>query len=178
MKTWYSCKVRSAREAEDGHVKQVTDNYLVDAVSYTEAESRIHELVGAETPGEFAVTNIAKTNYSEVINYEDVDTWYKCKVSYTTVDGDTEKEIKINTYYLVSAQHAKEAYERVEDNLSSMLVPFEIPSISLTNILDVFPYIKDEVETEIPDNLKPLNEALDAVSNAEAVQPTTNEENQ
>lgn len=158
MKVWYSCKVKSSRETEDGHLKQVTDVYLVDAVSYTEAETRINELVGKLTPGEWSITNISKTNISEVINYEDVDTWYKCKVSYSTIDADSEKETKINTYFLVSANDAKEAFDRVSDNLSSMLVPFDIPSITLTNIYDVFPYIKDEVEQEIPDNLKPLAE--------------------
>jgi len=137
MKIWYSCKIKSYRESEDGLLKQVTDVYLVDAVSYTEAETRMNEQVGAQTPGEWSITNITKTNYSEVINYEDVDTWYKCKITYATVDGDTEKEVKVTTYYLVSASSTKEAYERTEDNLSSMLVPFEIPAVRITNIYDV-----------------------------------------
>ncbi len=167
MKTWYTCKVKSIREGEDGSLKQVTDAYLVDAVSYTEAESRIHDLIGKETPGEFSVSNISKTNISEVINFEDVDTWFKCKISYATVDADTEKEVKINTYYLVSAAHAKEAYERVEDSLSSMLVPFDIPSVTLTNILEVFPYMKEEAES-IPDNLTPVSKFEGDVAGFEA----------
>ncbi len=153
MKVWYSCKVKHTTVTEEGESKQVTDNYLVDAVSYTDAEKRIYELSEQEVSGEFTITNISKTNISEVINYEDSEQWFKCKVAYVTLDATTDKESKINTYFLVGADNIKQAFERVEDNLSSMLVPFEIPSIALTNFLEVFPYVEGE---EIPDNLKPL----------------------
>ncbi|MEO1051997.1 MAG: DUF4494 domain-containing protein [Bacteroidota bacterium] len=160
MKIWYACKVRFTKETEDGTLKQVTETFLIDAVSYTEAETRIYAAMEQNIAGEFTINSISKTNLSEVINYEDVDTWYKCKVSYSTVDADSEKEIKINTYYLVSAQNVKEAYERVEDNLSSMLVPFDIPSITVTKIMEVFPYEKGD--DEIPENFKPLSEVEQA----------------
>ena len=109
--------------------------------------------------GEFAITAITKSNISEVINYEDSDYWYKCKVTYSTVDGDSEKEVKINTYFLVGAEDVRQAFVRVEDNLSSMLVPFEIPSITKTNIVEVYPYLEEE---EIPSNLKPISEVEDS----------------
>lgn len=157
MQTWYSCKVKHTRQLEDGTLKPVNDTFLIDAVSYTDAEKRIYEVIEQDVHSEFAVTNISKTNISEVINYEDVDKWYKCKVSYVTVDGDSDKELKVNTYFLVSADDIKQAYERVEDNLSSMLVPFDIPSITLTNIFDVYPYLEKEEGEEIPDNLTPVN---------------------
>ncbi len=144
------------KQNDEGIMKQVTEAFLVDAMSYTEAESRIYKAMEQNIAGEFSVHSITKTNISEVINYEDQETWFKCKVTYSTVDGDSEKEVKINTYFLVSAENVKEAFERVEDNLSSMLVPFEVPSITLTNIVEVFPYAEEE--EHIPDNLKPLEE--------------------
>lgn len=159
MTTWYTCKVKYNKEAEDGLLKQTTDVFLVDAVTYTDAETRINEIAARDISGEFSVTQISKTNIAEVINYEDSDVWYKCKVVYSTVDGDSEKEVKINTYILVCALHVKQAFERIEKHFEGMLVPYDIPSITQTNILEVYPYIKDE----IPANLKPLSEVQEAV---------------
>ncbi|MGB3467907.1 MAG: DUF4494 domain-containing protein [Cyclobacteriaceae bacterium] len=163
MKIWYSCKVKFTKETEDGFLKQVSENYLVDAVSYTDAESRIYAIMEDYVRGEFSVASISKTNLSEVINYEDEENWYKCKVTYSTVDGDKAKEVKVTTYFLVSAADVKQAFERVEDNLSSMLVPFEIPSITLTNFIDVFPLQSDEdIEPEIPESYRKLDTPLPA----------------
>ncbi len=155
MKIWYSCKVKHNKEMDDGMLKQVTDAFLLDAVSYTDAESRLYEICERDIHGEFTVTQITKTNIAEVIMEEDAEKWYKSKVVYMTVDGDSEKEVKINSYLLVSAEHVKQAYEKLEQHLNSMLVPYEIPSITLTNFLEVFPYDPEA----IPSNLKPLSEA-------------------
>ena len=157
MKIWYTCKIKHNKELEDGMVKQVTDTFLLDAVSYTDAESRVYEICERDIRGEFTVTQITKTNIAEVINHEDSEKWFKSKVVYATVDGDSDKEVKINTYILVSAETAKQAYERIEEHLNSMLVPYDIPAISLTNMLEVFPY---DPEGQIPSNLKPLNEVM------------------
>lgn len=158
MKIWYTCKVKHNRELDDGMLKQVTDVFLLDAVSYTEAESRLYEICERDVRGEFTVTQITKTNIAEVIHHEDADKWYKSKVVYSTVDGDSEKEVKINTYLLVSAQDVKQAHERIESHLNSMLVPYEIPSITLTNILEVYPYSPEE---QLPENLRPLSEVVE-----------------
>ena len=173
MKVWYSCKVKHTRIVEDGSQKQVTDTFLVDAVSYTDAEKRIYEAMEQDAQGEFAVTTISKTTISEVVNYDDADTWFKCKVSYSTVDAASEKETKITTYFLVSAENVKQAYERVDDNLSSMLVPFEVPSITLTNFVEVYPYNEEEaLEEEIPDNLTPISEFEGEENEQSAVAPS------
>jgi hypothetical protein len=154
MKKWFTCKVKYGKQLEEGGMKQVTEAYLVDAVSYTEAESRIYAAMEEYISGEFQISAIAKSNIDDVINHEDSDYWYKCKVNYSTVDGDNEKEVKVSTYFLVSAGDPKQAIERLEDNLNSMLVPFEIPSITKTTLVDVFPYFSDEV----PANFTPINE--------------------
>ena len=177
MKIWYSCKVKFSKETEDGFLKQVTENYLVDAISYTEAESRIYGIMEQNVHGEFSVASISKTNLSEVINYEDEEGWYKCKVTYSTVDGDKGKEVKITTYFLVSAAHVKQAFERVEDNLSSMLVPFEIPSINLTNFVDVFPMqAEEDIEPEIPDNFVRYDANLPSSNNFDRDEEEADEE--
>jgi hypothetical protein len=160
MKTWYQCKIKHSKEAEDGFLKQVTEAFVVDAVSYTDAEARINEIAARDIPGEFAVTQITKMNIAEVINNDDADLWFKCKVVYSTVDGDSEKEVKINTYILVSALHLKQAFETIEEHFKGMVVPYDIPSITQTKIIDVYPYNAEE----IPANLKPLSEVEQTMS--------------
>ncbi len=157
MKTWYSCKIRYGKQNEDGSLKQVTDAYLLDAVSYTDAEARIHDVVGRELPGEFAVTNIGKTNIEDVVPSEEAETWFKCKVTYATVSGN-DKEVKVNTYLLVCALHVKQAFEKVEEFFAAMLVPYDVPSITQTNFVEVYPYISDE----IPANLRPVSEVAES----------------
>ncbi|MGL1887795.1 MAG: DUF4494 domain-containing protein [Reichenbachiella sp.] len=157
MNIWYSCKVKYGKVNEEGVMKQTTDSFLVDAMTYTEAEARIYEAMERDVSGEFAVNNISKTNIGDLVQVEEGDYWYKCKVSYSTVDGDSEKEIKVNTYFLVNAEDVKEAFDRVTESLNTMLVPFEIPSVTKTNIVEVYPYNADE----IPSNLTPVSELED-----------------
>lgn len=154
MKTWYTCKVKHSKETEDGFLKQVTDSFLVDAVSYTDAEARINEIAARDISGEFAVTSISKTNIAEIIPDDDAHLWFKCKVVYSTIDGDSEKEVKINTYMMVAALHLKQAFEKIEEHFKGMVVPYDIPSITQTNIIEVYPFFADEV----PGNFKPLSE--------------------
>jgi hypothetical protein len=170
MKIWFTCKVKYGKQLEEGGMKQVTETYLVDAVSYTDAESRIYAAMEQYIHGEFQITAIAKTNIGDVINYEDSDYWYKCKGSYSTVDADSEKEVKVVTYFLVCAEDSKQAIERVEDNLSSMLVPFEIPAVTKTTLVDVFPYEADGV----PSNLTPIED----VEEEEEIEAHENETSQ
>ncbi|MFT7161590.1 MAG: hypothetical protein ACI9GZ_002777 [Bacteroidia bacterium] len=159
MKTWYACKVKHAVTTEDGRMKQVTDTFLVDGVSFTDAEKRIYEISERDVRGDFMITNIAKTNIAEVVNYEDSETWFKCKVAYVTLDEEAQKEKKINSYFLVGADNAKIAYERIEDNLSTMLVPIEIPSITQTAFIEVYPFNEEELNKPAPAGFVPVEEA-------------------
>ena len=144
MQTWYSCKVKHTRQMEDGALKPVTDTFLIDAVSYTDSEKRIYEVIEQNVHGEFVVKNITKTNISEVLDYDDSDKYYKCKASYVTDYGDSDKELKVSTYIVVSADDVGQAYERIGDNLIHMCVPLEIPSVTLTSIFEVYPYLGKE----------------------------------
>lgn len=146
MKIYYNAKIKHNKEMDDGMLKQVTEDYLFDAVSYTDAEAKAYEYAERNISGEFSVTKITHTNISEVINHEDGDLWLKAKVCYQAVDGDSDKPININTYLLVSAVNVKQAYERIEDHLSSMLVPFSVPTIAETKILEVV--TEDQKENE------------------------------
>lgn len=136
MSTWYTVKVKFTKEFQDGTLKRVTEPYLVNAGSFTEAEARIYEEVGEFIRGEFIVTSIARTDFTDIFHYDDSDRWYKCKVTYTTED-DNGKEKKVSNNFLCSAPTAKDAYERMEDSLKGLMSVFEIPAINLTSIVEI-----------------------------------------
>jgi hypothetical protein len=155
---WFECKVKYVKIDENGKEKKVTEPYLVDAVSFTEAEARIHIELEKMIHSDFMVTNISKSNISELFPNENGDRWFKAKTFFVTVDEESGKEKKSNNYMLVEANNVKDAYEYLTDGLSDMIVPFEIPSVAESPIMDVFPFFKDDVNEEIPANLKPMAE--------------------
>lgn len=148
MNSWYTVKVKFIKEFQDGTLKRVSEPYLVNALSFTDAEARIYQEVGEYVRGEFIVSTISKTDLADIFQYDDAQKWFKVKVAYVSEDADSGKEKKINTNFLVSANNLKEAYDRVEENLKGLMVSYEIPSIILTPIIEIYPYIpSEEVET-------------------------------
>ena len=149
MNSWYTIKVKYTKQLDDGSLKRVTEPYLVDAVSFTDAEARIYEEIGTSVKGEFLITGISKTDFADIFYYEDCDDWYKCKLTYVSMDADSGKEKKVSQNFLVTAHNVKEAYERIEESMKDMLVTYEIPSIALSPIVEIFPYNPDmDVELE------------------------------
>ncbi|MFT5750398.1 MAG: hypothetical protein ACI93S_001679 [Ancylomarina sp.] len=155
---WFECKVKYVKIDENGKEKKVTEPYLVDAVSFTEAEARIHTELEKMIHSDFMVTTISKSNISELFPNENGDRWFKAKTFFVTVDEESGKEKKSNNYMLVQANNVKDAYEFLTEGLSDMIVPFEIPSVTESPIMDVFPFFKDNVNEEIPANLRPMSE--------------------
>ncbi len=155
MNSWFTIKVKYTKQLEDGRLKRVTEPYLVDAVSFTDAEARIYEEVGTNIQGEFLITGISKTDYADIFYYEDADDWYKCKLTYVSVDADSGKEKKVSNNFLVTAATVREAYDRIKESLSDMTVSFEIPSIALSPIVEVMPYNPD-LDVEI--DRRPMTE--------------------
>jgi len=147
MNSWYTVKVKFTKEYQDGTLKRVTEPYLVSSLSFTDAEARIYQEVGEFVRGEFLVTSISKTEFADIFHYDDADVWYKCKVTYITED-DNGKEKKVNNNFLVSAHNLKEAYERIEESLKGLMVSYEIPMISLTPIVKIFPYAANDIDEE------------------------------
>ena len=177
MRVWFLCKVKYAKENEQGLLKNVSEQYLVDAVSFTEAEARIYDMLGSTIRGDFQVTNISKSNFVDVFPYEDIDIWHKCKITYTVADGDSGKEKKVTQYMLVTAHDVKEAYERIHESLSNMLVTFRVPDITESPIVEVFPYEHEDEELlpPPPSNLKPLSEVKTEQERREAARQETQE---
>ena len=158
MKTWFICTIKYHKEDEQGNVRKITEPYLIDAISFTEAEARIYEELQSIIPSEFQVLDLKRSNFADIFHFKDIDTWYKCKVSYTSIDEIAGKEKKVSNFMLVSAHNVKEAYERIEESLSNMIVPFTIHNIAESNYMDVFVY---EGDRAIRKSLTPLSSIVD-----------------
>jgi hypothetical protein len=159
MATWFICKVKYQKQDEKGRAKNISEQYLVDALSFTESEARIYEKLGSVISGEFFINNISKSNLTDVFYYEDADVWYKCKMTYALEVEGSGKEKKVVNYVLLTAANAKQAYERVYESLDNMLVEFQVPDVAESPIVEVFPADREEDATqEAPDNWRPLEE--------------------
>lgn len=158
MQTWFSCKVKYQKIDEHGKQVRANETYLVEAINFTEAETRIFEIMEQYGSGDIVVAGISKTNFSEIVNYEDGQYWFKAKVTWEDFDENSAKVSKVTNHLLVAANNVMQCYERVEQNLESMMVPFDIPAIAMSTILDVFPLFGEEEEEAIPDNLKPMSD--------------------
>jgi len=165
MPNWFLGKIRYQQPVDDATVgtrneefikqKNVTEAYLVDAVSYTDAEGRLYQEIAANTP-EFEITNISRMKLADVLMIEDGgETWFKVKALFILDDEKTGKQKKTPSVMLVNAETPKQAYERVEVSLKSSLDPFEITDVNITKILDIFPYNEEEQR-----NLLPLAEVV------------------
>lgn len=144
--TWYECKVKYRKLDDNGVQKVTTEPYLVDAVSYTEAESRITEEMSMYISEEFLITNIKVANFAEIHPFENADRWFKTKVALVAYDEESGKERKSNMYLLVQANDVKEAFDSTNAVMQDTMGDYTIPSIAESPIIDVFPYFDGEIE--------------------------------
>ncbi len=157
MQSWFECKVQYVKIDEDGRERKATENYLLDAVSFTDAEARIVRVMQSlVNGGEFVVTDIKKSRLGEVFQFEDGEWWYKATVNLVTIDEEQGKEKKVRIYYLVEADDIQEALKRLDESLSDMVVPYIVSAITVSTIVDVYPH--NAPEFQIPANLKPMSE--------------------
>ncbi len=139
MPEWFQTKVKFLKQMDNGLIKRVSETYLVDAMSFTEAEARILMEV-QDDQREVTMMSMSKSNIKEVVFYGDTELWHKAKVTYLVADEETEKEKKVTTYLLVNSENVMEAYERTQEHLKEMLVPFRVPKIEETAFVEVFPF--------------------------------------
>lgn len=142
--SWFEVKAKYTKQLDDGRLKRVTEPYLVDAISFTDAEARIYEEVGESVKGEFIVVSIARKEFSDIFAYEDSDVWYQAKAKFETLDADSGKSKSVGHNYLVSASNVEQANERIKDALKDYVVSSEITSVSLSKIVEVLPYTSKE----------------------------------
>ena len=156
MQTWFESKVKYSKVSQTGKEQMVTESFLLDAVSYTDAETRIiRKMQEMVRGGEFQIVDIKKSKIAEVFPYENGEWWFKATVNLVTVDEDAGKEKKMRTYYLLMADDIKEALQRLEESLEFLVIPFVTSAMAVSTIVDVFPY--EASESGIPSGYVPLD---------------------
>ena len=142
--TWFECKVRYDQTQENGSQKPVTEQYVVDAMSFAEAEKCITEQLSPYINGKFEVTDVKKAAYKEVFfmdGSENTDSrYYKAKLQFITIDEKTEKEKRSNVTYLVEATSLHNALDNIDTVMKGTMLDYVQASVSETAIIDVFEY--------------------------------------
>ncbi len=139
MALWFECKVKFDKIQENGSVKKVSDSYLVDALSFTEAEARIIEMITPYMSGEFTISAVKKTKISEIFWDETGDRFYLVKVMFITIDEKTAVEKKSASLILVQAADFAAALQNFLKGMKGSAADYEIASITETPLMDVFP---------------------------------------
>lgn len=145
---WFECKVRYEKTGDDGMPRKVTETYVVDALSFSEAESRILEEMGKYVSGEIEVVDLKIAQYKEIFFADNnlADKWYKAKLAFITIDEKTDKEKKTSVYYLVNAGNINSALKNVDEIMGGTMIDYQTCNLTETQVIDVFEY-KKKTET-------------------------------
>lgn len=154
MANWFECKVRYDKLQENGAVKKVNEPYLVDALSFTEAEARIIEEQTPFISGDFSVSAVKRTKISEIFWNEGGDRWYLVKVAFITIDERSGVEKRTSTLILVQASNFKEALDNFIEGMKGTMADYEVVSISETPLMDVY-------KVKVPAKHLPLSDVSD-----------------
>ena len=146
MNNWFECKVTYDKMMENGVQKKVSEPYLVDALSFTEAEARIIEEVTPFISGEFSVEAVGKARISEIFFNEEGDRFFKFKVNYITLNEKTGAEKKTAVKMIAQACTLKKAISVLEEGMKNTMADYSIAEVKETMLMDVFPFEVKEKE--------------------------------
>ena len=151
---WFICKIRYEKTDEEGRQKKVTESYVVDALTFTEAEARITEEMASYISGEFKIMNIDPAPFAEIFfaDSDTADMWYKAKLQFITIDEKTEKEKRSAVVYLINAGSFNGAVKSVEEVMGGTTIDYVTAKVEETPIMDVFEYAKKEKPEEADDD--------------------------
>ena len=136
---WFEVKLRYDKVHEDGYEKKVTESYVVDALSFGEAEKTAMEFLGSYVSGEIQVVNINLMKFHEVFfnEQESCDRYYKAILQFITIDEKTEREKHTQVYYLVQASSFDNCKDTIRTIMERTMVDYQIASVSETKVIDV-----------------------------------------
>lgn len=140
MHTWFETVVSYEKTAEEGRIVKVNENYMVDALSFTEAEARIIEEMKPFISGEFKVSKVMRKKIAEIFYNENGDKWYRAKVNFITLDEDKGVEKRTGVTMLVQASDVKEAVEGIIEGMKGSMADYQIHTVAETPIMDIYKY--------------------------------------
>ncbi|MDR1525684.1 MAG: DUF4494 domain-containing protein [Tannerella sp.] len=151
MHNWFECKINYEKTAEDGVQKKVTEPYLVDALSFTEAEARIIEEMRPYISGEFTVMDIKRARYAETFLNDNGDRFYKVKINLVTLDEKSGVEKKTPVQMLAQASTLHDAVSVIDSGMQGTMADYVIASVVETALIDVFPFVLEVKTVKKPD---------------------------
>lgn len=139
---WFEAKIRYEKTMEDGILRKVTETYVIDALSFGEAEKRILEEMASYVSGEIDICGLKIAPYKEIFfaDSDMADRWYVTKLAFITIDEKTDKEKKTRVCYLVNAGNINAAVKNIEEQMAGTMIDYDTFNVSETQILDVFEY--------------------------------------
>ena len=139
---WFECKVRYEKTMEDGTIKKVTEVYVVDALSFSEAEKRITDEMSSYAVKELEICNLKIAPYKEIFFADSdlADRWYKAKLAFITIDEKTDKEKKTSVNYLVNAGSFNLALKNINEIMEGTMIDYQTCNLTETTIMNVFEY--------------------------------------
>lgn len=143
MYNWFECKVKYERAAEQGSLTKVNESYLVDAMSFTEAEARIVEEIKPYITGEFTVANIKRARINEMFFNENGDKWFRSKVYFITLDEESGQEKNTAVQMMIQAENVQDALNTLTEGMKGSMADYRVFSITETPIIDVFKITAD-----------------------------------
>lgn len=150
---WYTTKVKIKRYDDEGRFRSVTESYLVDAVSFYDAETRMTAILEEGVDGEFSFKSITKSPITDIVTDKDAcQVYFLAKVKYVSVDDESGKEKPITNHMLVEAVEISLAIKAIHEYLKDMLVPYVIASIQESPIVEVIPFIPEDENDGEEDN--------------------------
>ncbi|MDR0769158.1 MAG: DUF4494 domain-containing protein [Dysgonamonadaceae bacterium] len=148
MMSWFECKISYEKMMENGAQKRVTEPYLVDALSFTEAEARIIEEMKPYISGEFTVADIKRSRIAELFTNENGDRYYRFKIVFVSLDEKSGAEKKTSVAMLAQASDLKEAIAVLENGMKGTIADYTVASVVETMILDIFPFSPEKRSNE------------------------------
>lgn len=139
--SWFECKIKYDKNmgGEQG-VARVSEAYLVDAMSFTEAEERITKEMMPFISGDFEVANIRKIRIYEMIQNPKGDRWYRAKVNMIVYNDENQTEKTVSHPMFVQAATLKDALQTLELGMKDTLAEWEAVSLIETPVMDVYFY--------------------------------------
>ena len=139
---WFECKIRYEKIMEDGTPKKVNEVYVIDALSFSEAEERIMEEMSSYISGEIELVDVKIAPYKEIFFADNnlTDRWFKAKVVYITIDERTQREKRMPIMVLVNAGNINSVIKNTDEVMGGTMIDYAITAIQETKIFDVFEY--------------------------------------
>lgn len=140
MSTFFEVKVKYQKVDENGKDKVISEPYILDTVSFSEAEMRINKELEPYITGEFSVQAIKVSNISEIIVDEDCDSFYKCKITFIALDESKGTERKHSANVLFNAENVADANNKANEWMKDVVSNYTIDSVTSSKIVDYFKY--------------------------------------